>query len=129
MPLLRGKRTWTAVFYSRITLAILLVISAFMALSVYERFSIEREMAERRRGVESELTELKERKAELEEKVEYLSNEEGIEAEIRTHFDVAREGEQVVIILDEEPQAASSQSANVQDAVTDEGFWSRFLPW
>ena len=128
MSLLRGKRTWTAVLYSRITLAILLAVSAFLALSVYERFSIEREMAERRRDVETELSELQKRKADLEEKVEYLSNEEGIEAEIRTHFDVAREGEQVVIIVDRESDA-SAQSASVQEAVKDEGFWSRFLPW
>ena len=109
----------------------LLFVSFILVFSVYERYVIEREMAERRREAETELTELKKRKAELEAKVEYLGNEEGIEAEIRTHFDVAREGEQVVIIVDDTESetgiAASVQPARVSDA--EGGFWASFFPW
>ena len=36
--------------------------------------------------------------------MEYLSGERGIEEEIRKHFDVAKEGEQVVIIVDKEEE-------------------------
>ena len=115
--------------YSRITLAVLLLISLFLMFSVYERYVIEREMAERRRDAEAELTELSARKAELEEKVEYLGNEEGIEAEIRMHFDVAREGEQVVIIVDDAESDTTAQTASIQEATNSEGFWSSFLPW
>ena len=131
MALGSGKRTWSSIFYSRLTLVALLFVSFILVFSVYERYVIEREMAERRREAETELTELKKRKAELEAKVEYLGNEEGIEAEIRTHFDVAREGEQVVIIVDDTESetgiAASVQPARVSDA--EGGFWASFFPW
>ncbi len=59
-------------------------------------------MVARTKEAEMKLMELEARRAELETKVEYLSNERGIEAEMRRNFDVARPGEQVVIILDEE---------------------------
>jgi cell division protein FtsB len=73
-----------------------------MATIVYERYSIEQEMIGRRAEAEEHLKQLENRKAELQKKVEYLSNERGIEAEMRRNFDVARPGEQVVIILDDE---------------------------
>jgi hypothetical protein len=48
------------------------------------------------------MTDLKERQETLGAEVKYLSSERGKEAEMRREFDIAREGEQVVIILDDE---------------------------
>lgn len=50
----------------------------------------------------TKLDTLEARKSDLEKKVKYLSNDRGIEAEMRRNFDVARPGEQVVIIVDKE---------------------------
>ena len=47
---------------------------------------------------EQERQEVLERQENLEQEVEYLEGERGIEAEIRKNFDVAREGETVVIL-------------------------------
>jgi cell division protein FtsB len=85
-----------------LALIILAIVCLFLARIVYERYTISREMAARTVTEQVELEALLERKAQLEEKVEYLSNERGIEAEMRRNFDVARAGEQVVIILDKE---------------------------
>jgi cell division protein FtsB len=95
----RSLRGW---LHTPIALGILGVIILFMMSVVYQRYSIEQEMVERREEAEAQLKELEDRRADLEKKVEYLSNERGIEAEMRRNFDVARPGEQVVIILDEE---------------------------
>lgn len=131
MSLIRGKGFWRSVFYSRITLLLLICLCFLLAASVYERYTIERQMADRRIEAEQELQTLKERKLELQEKVEYLTAEEGIEAEIRKNFDVAREGEQVIIIVDEEQSAAVSSS----EIDTDEkeghkkSFWRTLFSW
>ncbi len=61
-------------------------------------------MAERRYSLESEASTLEERRDDLEKQVEYLSHERGIEAEMRRQFDVALEGEQVVVIVDPEKE-------------------------
>lgn len=103
------KKKITDYLYSKPTLAVLGIIAVFMAFSVYQRFSVEREMAARRVEMEMKKQELIERKAELQTKVEYLSGERGIEEEIRKHFDVAKDGEQVVIIVDKEDEAPAEE--------------------
>lgn len=115
------KKKLTDYLYSRPVLAVLGIVVILTAFAVYQRFVVEREMAARRMEVEKEKQELIQRKAELEEKVEYLSGERGIEEEIRKHFDVAKEGEQVVIIVDKE---VPDTAAKVE--VKDEKPWYQF---
>ena len=95
----RSLRGW---LHTPVTLMILGLIILFMVSVVYERYSIEQEMMSKRAEAEAHLIQLEARRTELEKKVEYLSNDRGIEAEMRRNFDVARPGEQVVIILDDE---------------------------
>ncbi len=85
---------------------VLLVILGFSAVSTYGRYSIAVEMAARQEAAERELAELEARQATLTEQVEYITSERGIEAEMRRQFDVVREGEQVVIIVDERTEQA-----------------------
>lgn len=65
-------------------------------------------MAERRQEAEAETERLKQQKAGLEEQVQYLQDERGIEAEMRRQFDVALTNEQVVVIVEPEPDAETS---------------------
>lgn len=62
------------------------------------------EMKERRIQSEQAAAVLLERKQQVEEKVKYLSDERGIETEMRRQFDVALEGEKVVVILKEKEE-------------------------
>lgn len=130
MPLTREKRIWPVILYSKITLVLLFLIVVVLAMSVYERFTIEREMQSRRAAAEAERAQLIERKRELEEKVEYLSADHGIEAEIRKHFDVAQDGEQVIVITENEndQRAAAAAAIVTPDDAAEEG-WRSWLPW
>lgn len=102
MPKFGRKKNIFDYIYSKPTIAVLMILVGFLAVSVYERYQVEREMAERRVATEEEYNLLQERKIELQKKVDYLAGERGIEEEVRKHFDVAKEGEQVVILLGEE---------------------------
>jgi len=104
MPQFGKKKRFTDYLYSKPAVAVLCLIAIYMAFGVYQRFTVERQMAARRIEMEQEKEALLQRKASLEERVEYLSGERGIEEEIRKHFDVAKDGEQVVIIVDKEPE-------------------------
>lgn len=95
------KRKIRSFLYSKLSIAIVLLLVVWLSMSTYERFSVEREMLSKRSEKQAELDHLKERAAVLESKVEHLNNERGIEEELRNRFDVAKEGEQVVIILDD----------------------------
>jgi len=96
------KRSLVSWCHSPIVLLLLAGFCVLLAISVYERYTIEREMAERRLAAEAEVAALQVRKEALAERVQYLSHERGIEAEMRRNFDVAKPGEEVVIILDNE---------------------------
>lgn len=98
------KRQLKKVFTSRAIHVVLLIVCIAVGWSAYGRYKITQEMAQGRARAEAEVVELQKRKAELEERVNYITNERGIEAEMRRQFDIARDGEQVVIILDKEAE-------------------------
>lgn len=109
------KRKIRSVVYSRYSIGAIVLVALLISMSVYERYSVEREMAAKREARSGELEELKNRAAALESKVVHLQDERGIEEEIRGRFDVAKEGEQVVIILDEEATTSEGEGASFQD--------------
>lgn len=117
------KRRLRTILTSRITWIVLLVIAASVGVSAYDRYLIARDMADRRQAVEQELASLEARRAILEAEVEYLSHDRGQEAEMRRQFDIARPGEQVVIILDDVPEASTSEPL---PALPPERPWYRF---
>ena len=108
------KNNYKAYIYSRTVIVVLLVIVITLGLSVYERYVVEREMSGRRIHSEEELQRLEDRKIQLEDRVEYLEGERGIEEEMRKNFDVAREGEQVIILVGEEEIVQEQQEREVE---------------
>src|SRR3989344_2851144 len=103
------KRRMRTVFGSRVTQGILLLLSFFVLISAYNRYLIAQEMADRREAVESDISALESRK-------------ESIEAEVSRQFDIARDGEQVVIILEDETAA----TAPTATATTTKRAWYKF---
>jgi len=119
----------THIVFTKLTLIIVLIACAYMAVSVYERYTVEREMSDRLNGAYAEQSELEDRRDSLLDKVQYLNGEQGIESELRRHFDVAREGEQVVVIVDEEDEdagAATFVEGRDPTATQEGGAWWQF---
>lgn len=103
------KRKLRGFVHSPVTQGILLVIALLIALSAYNRYQTATEMEARRITDEQQLQVLKDRRDALDEEVQYLSGERGIEAEIRRQFDVTKEGEKVVVIVENESEASEIQ--------------------
>lgn len=112
--------------FTKLTLAVILVLCVFMAISVYNRYTVEREMAERRYTAETEYRELEERRNSLFDKVEYLKGDSGREFEIRKHFDVAKDGEQVVVIVDDENEEKLTFTEGIKPDVDTGSSWWQF---
>lgn len=111
------KRKLRAIINSRYVQGALLFLVLLVGWSAYTRFEIAMEMSDRRQAAEAEAKELQIKKDSLFEQVEYLSNERGIEAEMRRQFDVALEGEQVVVILeDESPEVLPLSTSTNEDS-------------
>lgn len=96
------KRSLRTILHSRVALVLAILLCLGMAQIVYGRFVIQQEMIAKEAEARTKLDALEAHKTDLEKKVKYLSNDRGIEAEMRRNFDVARPGEQVVIIVDKD---------------------------
>lgn len=95
------KRKMRTVLYSRPVVFVIMLVTVLLSFSAYNRYSVAKDMEQKLDAKKQELRELEERARHIESKVEYLADERGVEEELRNRFDAIREGEQVVILLDD----------------------------
>lgn len=98
------KRKFRVVIGSWYVQVLVVVLTILVMWSAFTRYKIAEEMSERRVQMEQEVDVLQERKDSLQVEVDYLSDERGIEAEMRRQFDIAKEGETVVVIVDDDKE-------------------------
>lgn len=101
------KRKLRGLIYSRPVLIIITIIVLLFLYSVWGAFIKERETNIKKEQREMILVGLEDRKSVLEEEIGRLETDRGIEEEIREKFEVAQEGERVVVIVDA-PQEENS---------------------
>jgi cell division protein FtsB len=117
------KRKIRSLVNSRYTQGALLLLVFLVGWSAFVRYQIAEEMSDRRELASQEAALLRSQKDALQEQVEYLSNERGIEAEMRRQFDVALEGEQVVVIVEPE---AGLEIQPLSTSTVEETAWYQF---
>lgn len=115
------KRKLRNILYSKPVLGLLVVIMFFFAYTAWG--ALEKELETRATWKEraAVLSELEGRETELEAEIERLKTEKGIEAEIRSKFEVAKEGEEVIVIV--EPP----EEENTIRLLEEKGFWARLF--
>ena len=111
------RRKFKTILTSPITRGLLIVLVLLMAYSAYTRYEIAKGMEGRRVEVESDVKRLEVQKDTLDKQVRYLSDDRGIEAEMRRQFDVALENEQVVVIVEPEADETNTGSSTYETAV------------
>ncbi len=108
----RRIKSWV---FSKLSVGVLLLLSALLSASVYERYQKERETARTYRERAAEHAALEAQAAALEARVQYIQSERGIEEEIRERYDAIRDGERTVVVLDApEPAGQPSRPAAEQ---------------
>lgn len=94
------KRRLRRVLYAKPMILLLVIVAGFAvrgAWGMYEKYA---DAAEKRDKAVDELAKLEIRERELESDIARLSSEDGIEAEIRERYMVAKEGEKVIVIME-----------------------------
>lgn len=109
------RRKLKSFFSLPITRIGLLMVALLMVFAAYTRYEKLVLVAGRREEVEAEVERLEQQQQALQKQVDYLSDERGIEAEMRRQFDVALPGEQVVVIVDPEAAATTSPLTKKRD--------------
>ena len=126
------KRKIRQLVYSKYFIGVLFLIGLLISRSAYERYVVENEMAEKTAEKSAEYAKLQERAALLESKLSHLENNRGIEEELRNRFDVAKDGEKVVIIV-EKPDSKETKIEPINQSAGKEresqSWWSTFMFW
>ncbi len=99
------KQIFKEKLYSKTTVFILLVLALLLAKGAVNIYIKERESRKNKEEAELELINMQNRAEELKQASERLKTPVGIEQEIRSKFGVAKEGEKVILIVEEEETA------------------------
>ena len=127
---LKKKHRLKQIAYSPIVIVLLVLIAIAVWRGVWSVYGRAQETQGERRRLQTQVEELAERKERLVANIEHLETRRGVEEEVREKYDVAKQNEQIVVILDdasakEESVATSSEKdeagafARVWGAVVD----------
>lgn len=117
------RRKLKKYLYSPLTIVPLALIAFLLGSSVLSVYTKEQETRLKRDKQARELEALETRASALEAEIERLETERGREAEIRSKFEVAREGEQVIVIVEAEKVEAPPAPP------PEKTWWQKFLSW
>lgn len=120
---LRKKRKW---LYSKWTILALFVVFILGLDSVWNIYQKEKLSKANLDQASLELNTLKERQAALEHSIGRLATPQGLDEEIRNKFSVAKDGEEVAIIVDRARTAATS-SPTASTTSPEKSLWQKFL--
>lgn len=88
--------------YSKTVLLVLLIVIVLLIRGVYGVYAKEQESSVEVERMKNKKVELESRFAEIKQNEEMLKTPQGIEAEIRSKFDVAKDGEGVIIVVEKD---------------------------
>jgi len=117
------KRKFKSILYSKAFLVFMCIPIGFMSYAAYNAYERERETSMLRQELANELVALEKRSGELEKNIENLEDPRGIETELRSRYDVGWEGEEVIILVEEE---SATQTLSILPEPKP-NIWHRFI--
>jgi cell division protein FtsB len=115
---MRPKKNQTAAkpkvrkLYSKTVLALLLVAIILLARGTWGVYQKEQESRRNVAMVNAELQSLMNRKALLQSETEKLATQEGIEAALREKYQVSKQGESVLVVVDKPLPPSATEDGN-----------------
>ncbi len=125
----RNNYKYKKILYSPITIIFIFIIFIVLIKALFGAYNKERLSYNNLIKQREEIERLVDREKNLAQSVEYLKTDKGIEAEVRSKFRVAREGEYLAVIVDDESTTTESVSQIKIQKKSEMGFIDRFLSW
>jgi len=117
----KSRRKAKRLFYSPVTVVILIIIIAFLARStwgIYEKYDLSKERLDQADG---QLAALKAQEGDLSQSIAQLSTASGTEAVMRTDFRIVKPGESLAVIVNTATTAPTTTPS--------QGFWGKLGSW
>lgn len=102
--------------YSKGMHMFLFIVALYSLFSAYTVYQKKRQSDIDVKGAEQRLLALSAKEVGLLQEIDHLQTDEGLEAEIRSKYSVAKEKEQVVVLVEDEPNMTN-------DVEQKKGFW------
>jgi len=109
-------------WHSPLALVLLLFVLFFFGYKIIDLIKKERETSHKKEVILDQINDLKQRETSLSEDISRINTEEGKEEIIREKYQVAKEGEKMVIIVDDSSIQGSISSQKEEN----HGFWNWF---
>ncbi|MBP9760478.1 MAG: hypothetical protein KBD24_03910 [Candidatus Pacebacteria bacterium] len=119
------KRKLQHFLHSRYFLAFMCLPVGFLSYAAYNAYTAERESHMRRVELQAELATLETRAKTLEDNIARLEDPYGIEAELRQRYEVGREGEEAIVLVEQKSSTVTPESVPVKKPSA----WEKVLGW
>lgn len=123
------KRKLRSILFSRPVAVFIFLLALVLSWSAYGRYVAEQETRAKSLGKAAELTALKERAAVIEAKVNHLESNQGVERALREEFDVAKQGEEVIVVVDGQATSGASTGNPVLPLPPEPSLFERLKFW
>ncbi len=104
-------------FGRRLMILILLILVVGVAWGAWGAYKKERESAALRVEAEGQLNDLTVRQIQLDEDIANLQTDRGVEAVLREQYELAREGEGLIVIVDKPETSPSQATSTMLDSI------------
>ena len=108
-------------FHTRFWVAVLVILTLVLSLSVFRMYRKYAHAKEIRNEYQDELSQVQSQQAMLQKNIDALSTDRGKEAEIRDRYRVVKQGEQMILIVDNDKKATPPPAP--------QGLWAWFVVW
>lgn len=113
---------WRRLFYSKFSILLLFIVFISIVFSTVGVYRKSREAAQKNDEVKSKLDKLRAKKDYFDSEVARLKTNAGIEEELRDKFQIAKPGEEVLIIVDD----ARNNNEETNPVKSKSWFWGIF---
>lgn len=104
----QDKKRFRRILYSRITFILVVILCVFVGKATFSMYQSNNLTEEKRKIAESELMAVKARESSLRAQIISLKTERGVEEELREKFRVVKNGEGVIIVVDQDKKEATT---------------------
>ncbi len=118
------RRKLRRILHSKPMVVVILLITLFLANVAYNAWDKASIAKDKRMEVAAELGALQVREAQLRERIAYLETDKGKEEELRKQFDVGREGEYAIVVVEKEERVPLDANKEKE-----KGFFEKILGW
>ncbi|HET8575091.1 MAG TPA: septum formation initiator family protein [Candidatus Paceibacterota bacterium] len=119
----RQKRTgWKKVLFSKFTGVFLVFAVIFMTSVVWHMYEHYQDTKEKMLAASAKFASVAQQQNDLEQKITNLQSKSGVEAELRKKFMVAKDGEHVLVLVDQK-----TATNTPEETPKKESWWKSFL--